>query len=77
MSEEVWGLTCVKCSLKGSPLSRAKAHTNRETEATTLKFEILQILTIMMTMIVEAAFEPVLTNVSDIDDHGKTEAYAE
>lgn len=50
----------MKYELKGRPLSRAKAHTSRETEATTLKLDIWQILTIMRTMAVEAALESVL-----------------
>jgi hypothetical protein len=55
-------LTYVKYWWKGRPLSRANAQTKRDTEATTLKLETMQIAAIIITMIVEVVLDPVLTS---------------
>ena len=41
-------------------MSRAKAHIKRETDATTLKFDNVMTKVIIMTIIVDAALDPVL-----------------
>jgi hypothetical protein len=46
--------------LNGRPLSRAKAQTKRDTDATPLKLATVTMATIRRTRAVDAAFDPVL-----------------
>lgn len=54
------GRTYVKVLEKGRPLSRAKAHTRRDTEANMLKSEIRKMMACMRTRMVAPALDLVL-----------------